>query len=420
MVQILYFCINLNKLLIIIINDTKNYLQKIIFLFFFIFLICIQVSFAQVATSLNVVTTAVPFLRINPDGKASGMADMGIATEADAYSSYYNVAKNVFNKTSGGIGLSYTPWLQRLNLKNIYLIGASGFYKINDLQSVQMSIRYFSLGNIQFTDYAGNILGNFKPNEFAIDGGYSRKITKRLSLGVTLRFIYSNLVGGAFSASGIAYRAGTAVAGDVGIYHNLQNENGQGFTWGLTLSNLGSKIGYTSNAQDRDFIPANLGLGTTYTRAFDENNKLMVGLELNRLLVPLAPTSADNGGPIDSASIAKYKSQSVVSSWINSFSGNASTVLNQFVYSIGAEYRYTNLFAFRAGYVYQNPTAGNRQYVTLGFGFAYKLAGLNFSYLIPTGTAVNQNPLTNTVRFGLYFKLGNENSNSDNPFQQNQ
>ncbi len=360
---------------------------------------------AQTADDINVVTTAVPFLRISPDARAGGMGDMGIATAPDAYSGFYNLAKTPFAKSKSNIGVTYTPWLKKLDLNDVYLASLSGYYKLDDEQALSASLRYFSLGNIQFTDFAGNDLQSYRPREFAVDFGYSRKLNDKLGIGVALRYINSSLASGAFN--GVNYKAGSTVAGDVSLFHNGIDQQGQGLTWGITLSNLGGKIGYTSDAKNKDYIPANLGLGVAYTKVFDQDNKLTFGLDVNKLMVPTPPTSIDGGGTQDSTNLANYRGQSVVSSWFKSFgdAGSFGSELKEFTFSLGAEYSYADQFFVRAGYFYEDKTKGNRKFFTVGAGVKYNVFGLNFSYLVPSGTGVNQNPLSNTLRFSLMFDL---------------
>ena len=351
---------------------------------------------------INVVTSAVPFLRISPDARSGGMGDAGIATSPDANSNFWNLAKTPFSHNKAGIGISYTPWLHDLGLNDVYLASVAGYYKLDDMQAISASLRYFSLGNIQFTDANGSALNTFRPREFAFDLGYSRKLSKKFSLGIALRYISSDLAGGE-PVNGVQYKKGHAVAGDLHLYHHGAKENGQGFNWGLTLTNLGSKISYTSDATQKDYIPANLGLGGAYTKVFDADNKLTFALDLNKLLVP-TPASIS-----DSAGLASYRSKGVVSSWFSSFGdapGGGSEEIKEVTASIGAEYFYRNQFGFRAGYFYENKDKGNRKYFTLGATIKYNIVGLNFSYLLPTGSGVNRNPLSNTLRFSLIFDIG--------------
>jgi hypothetical protein len=361
---------------------------------------------AQSSTApLNVVTTAVPFLRISPDARAGGMGDLGAATSPDANSAFYNLAKTPFAKKPIGVGLTYTPWLKDLGLNDVYLLSAAGYYKLDDQQAISASLRYFSLGNIQFTDYSGTTLGEGRPRELGADFGYSRKLSNKLSIGIALRYINSNLAGG-YATTGTTYKAGSAVAGDISLYYTTAKENGEGFTYGLTLTNLGTKIGYTNDATQKDYIPANLTLGAAYTKVFDEDSKIMFGLDLHKLLVPQAPVSVDNGGTTDSTNLVNYRGKGVASSWFSSFSGPSQLKLINA--SIGAEYSYQDQFMARVGYYYEDNSQGGRKYFTVGVGLRYSVMELNFSYLVPSGNGVTRNPLSNTIRFGLSFDLDND------------
>ena len=360
---------------------------------------------AQTTNKLNVVTTAVPFLRISPDARTGGMGDLSVATSPDANSGFYNLAKIPFNEAQAGVGVTYTPWLKDLGLNDVYLASLAGYYKFDENQAINASVRYFSLGNIQFTDNLGNDLNSFRPKEFGIDVGYSRKLSDELSIGVGLKYIYSNLAGGA-ATNGSNYKAGTAVAGDLGFYYQGKNEIGTGWAFGAALTNLGSKIAYTDNADQKDFIPANLGFGTTYTKVFDAQNKISFGVDVNKLLVPTPPAEGDT------AALTDYRTKGVVSSWFSSFGdapGGFSEEMKEFQVSVGGEYWYNNQFALRAGYFWEDATKGNRKYFTMGIGIKYNIFGLNFSYLIPSGSGVNRNPLSNTLRFSLLFDLDGQN-----------
>lgn len=357
---------------------------------------------AQTARPINVVTTAVPFLRISPDARAGGMGDLALATSADASSSYFNLGKVPFNESNAGVNVTYTPWLKRL-VNDVYLASLAGYYKMDENSAISGSLRYFSLGQIQFTDNFGNPLQSFQPREFGIDVGYSRKLAPKTGIGVGLKYIYSNLAGG--SVGGNTYKAGSTVAGDIGFYHNAQNTVGQGWSFGAALTNLGGKISYTNNADQKDFIPANLGIGTTYTAVMDESNRLTFGVDLHKLLVPTPPNLGDSAG------LVNYRNKSVVGSWFSSFGdapGGFSEEVKEFQASIGAEYWYNNQFALRGGYFFEDKTKGNRRYFTTGVGIKYNVFGLNFSYLIPTGSGNNQNPLANTLRFSLVFDLSGD------------
>ncbi len=357
--------------------------------------VAITQSNAQ-SNKFNVVTTAVPFLRISPDIRSAGMGEAGIATSADASSGYVNLAKVPFAATKASIGMSYTPWLRDLGVSDVYIAALNGYYKLDDESAVTASLRYFSLGSIEFTNSNGEPQGSYRPRELAFDAGYSRKLSSKNSIGLALRFINSNLAG---TVNNVTYKKANAVAADLHFFHNGAKENGEGFNWGATLSNLGTKISYTTDANSKDYIPANLGIGGAYTKVFDEDNKITFALDLNKLMVPTP-------GDTSAAGILKYRTQSVASSWFKSFGdapGGGSEELQEVNISAGLEYWYNNQFAFRAGYFYENPNKGNRKYLTVGAGLKYNVFGINFSYIFPSGSGTNRNPLSNTFRFGLVF-----------------
>ena len=363
----------------------------------------ITVSYAQ--NKINVVTSAVPFLRISPDARSGGMGDVGIATAPDANAAFANIARTPFATSKVGVAVNYTPWLRDLSVNDVFLASLAGYYKIDDKQALSLGLRYFKLGSIQFTDASGNDITQGHPKEFAIDLGYSRKLSNKFGLGIAIRYINSNLSSG-ITVNNVTYKAGSSVAGDLHLYHHGAKENGQGLNWGLTLSNLGSKISYSGDASQKDYIPANLGLGLAYTKVFDEANKITFALDLNKLLVPTPPVLDGTNPSADSAALAKYRNRGVASSWIKSFGDAGSNEEFQEVnIAIGAEYWYNNQFGFRAGYFYENPNKGNRKYFTVGAGIKYSVAALNFSYVFPTGSGTSRIPLSNTYRFGLVFDM---------------
>ncbi len=350
---------------------------------------------------INVVTTAVPFLRISPDARAGGMGDVGIATSPDVYSGFWNAGKVAFNSMNGGVGATYTPWLKDL-VSDVYLANLSGYYKFADNQAIYGSLRYFSLGSIEFTDPFGTTTSKGSPREFGIDIGYSRKLNAKNGVGIALKYINSNLANGYVSGT-TTYKTGNSVAADLGWYHDAKKASGNGFAFGVTLSNLGAKIAYTNNADAKDFLPANLGLGGTYTKKYNEKNSLTFGLDINKLLVPTPPSEGDVAG------LAAYRKKSVISGLFSSF-GDAPTgfgeEIKEFTVSVGGEYWYNNQFALRAGYFYENKFKGNRRFFSAGLGIKYNIFGFNFSYLIPTGSGVTRLPLSNTIRFSVLFDLG--------------
>ncbi|MBX2888903.1 MAG: type IX secretion system outer membrane channel protein PorV [Ferruginibacter sp.] len=366
----------------------------------------VQGTYAQSSqpSEISVVTSAVPFLRISPDARSAGMGEVGIATSPDSYSGFWNLGKLPFSDKKMQIGATYTPWLSDLDLKDVYLVSLAGYYKLDDMQTVSASLRYFSLGNIEFTDADANSLGSQRPREFAFDAGYSRKLSNKIGMGIALRYISSDLASGTFNGS--TFKKGSSVAGDIHVFGNGLKSDGSGFNWGATLSNLGSKISYGDDANQKDYIPANLGLGATYTKVFDADNKITFGLDLNKLMVPIPPRF-DGDSAAYLQDVKDYREQGVVSSWFKSFgdSKGQGGELKEFTISTGAEFNYKDQFMFRAGYFYESPIKGNRKYFTLGAGLKYQMIALNISYLLPSGSGTNRNPLSNTLRFGLQFDM---------------
>ena len=356
---------------------------------------------AQAHTSsqiVNATTTAVPFLRINPDARAGGMGDVGIATPADANGVYANPAKMAFIDKDYGFALSFSPWLKAL-VNDIYLASLNGYYKVKKQQVISFSLRYFSLGNIQFTDAQGTNIQQFMPREFAVDVHYSRILGKYFSIAASLRYIYSNLASGQ-SVDGALVKAGQAGAGDISWYfHKTFNESGKiqhEFSCGMDISNIGSKMSYTSSIV-KDFIPTNLGIGLGYTATLDKHNSVGVYTDINKLLVPTPNNKYDSAN-----STYYYREESSIKGMFTSF-GDAplSTELKSFTLAVGAEYYYNKQFGVRFGYFYEPYAAGGRQFLEAGLTVKYSVVGLHFSYLIPT--TILRNPLDNTLRFSLLF-----------------
>lgn len=375
----------------------KRYISYILFTAGFMSQASLQ-GHAQSGQPINVVTTSVPFLRISPDARSGGMGDAGIATAPDVYASFWNTGKLPFAKTNNGVSASYSPWL-RDAASDMFLAALSGYHKLNQDQAIHASFQYFSLGDIQFTDANGSKLNSFHPREFAIDAGYSRKLSSKAGLGISLKYIYSNLASD--GTGNEEFRAGTSVAADLHYYYDARKAD-NGWSFGATLSNLGSKISYTENSTQKDFIPANLGLGAAYARVFNPQNRIQLALDVNKLLVPTPPADADP------ASLASYRNKGVVSSWFSSFGdapGGFSEELKEFQISVGGEYWYNDQFAVRAGYFYENKNKGGRQYFTAGVGVKYSKFAFNFSYLAPSGSGANRSALSNTLRFGLALEL---------------
>lgn len=396
----------------------------------------------QSTEDVNTITTAVPFLLIAPDSRAGGMGEAGVATSGDANSIHWNPAKMTFSEKDFGFGVSYSPWLRNL-VPDINLSYLSGYKKIDDTQAFGASLLYFTLGDIQFTDDQGNDLMQFRPNEFAFDIAYSRMLGEKLSGGIALRYINSNLTGRQ-TVGGSQTKPGRAVAADVSAYYfndelTLMEKDAE-FAFGANVSNIGNKMAY-SDATKRDFIPINFRFGPSLSLNLDDYNKFTVTADVNKLMVPTTPIYAtdDNGVPITDSNndyvIASGQdpNRAVASGMFGSFTDapgvlqtdeNGDLVqdangeyqvekgsrlkeeLNEINYALGMEYWYNNQFAVRAGYFWEAATKGNRKFFTLGAGLRYNVFGLDFAYLIPAyfgNQAVVNSPLKNTLRFTLTF-----------------
>lgn len=384
----------------------------------------------------NVITTSVPFLSITPDSRSGALGDAGIALPPDANTPYWNPSKLAFVPNKSEISVSYTPWLSAL-VPDINLSYLSGYYRIDDLSAASLSLRYFSLGDIQFTDQRGNNLREFRPNELALAGSYGRKLSDQFSIGLSLRYIRSNLTGGTPTAGGGSNpQPGNAVSGDISGYYNNEIEifnTTADLSFGLNMRNVGSKITYTNEAQ-RDFIPMNLGIGTYLNFHLDQYNEIAIMADFNKLLVPTPPEYAtDSNGQVitksntnntnDEANFVVSKGQnpnvSVIQGITQSFSdapGGFQEEMREIKPSIGVEYWYDDQFSLRTGYFYEHENKGDRQYLTVGAGLRYNVLGIDVSYLVPTNNQTGNatSPLSNTIRISLSLQLdGGEESESD-------
>lgn len=379
-----------------------------------------QTNYKTIADNLNTITTAVPFLMISPDSRAGGMGDVGAATSPDINSIHWNPSKLAFADKKMGIGVSYTPWLRAL-VPDINLAYLSGYYKTKKNGTIGASLRYFSLGDITFTDINGTVIGQYRPNEFAIDVAYATKLSDNFSVGGAVRYINSNLTGG-IDVQGSATHAGHAVAVDISATYRkdklkLGDKKAVGAV-GLAITNIGSKMTYSdrNGKNNADFIPINMRLGGSLNVQLDEYNSLAIAADVNKLLVPTPPIYKHNKDSLGhDAGVAydanndpiieygKDPNRGVAEGMFGSFNdapGGGKEELKEINYSLGLEYWYNKLFAVRVGYFHESPTKGNRQFFTLGAGVKYNVFGLDFAYLIPTQ---QRNPLENTLRFTLTF-----------------
>jgi hypothetical protein len=382
--------------------------MKILFFVLSAFVLLTTKSFGQ-AEQPNPITTAVPFLLIAPDARGGGMGDIGAATTPDVYSLYWNPAKYAFIDKDFGFGIGYVPWLRGL-VNDIGLFSLAGFKKFGDKQAIAMSLRYFSMGEVLFTNDVGQELGYVKPNEWTIDATYSRKFSRVISGAVAGRFIYSNLVPVNYGAYQV--KPGISVAADIALYGHKEIEvkglTASFFDFGFNISNIGAKISYSSSSSLTSFIPTNLRFGVGYTMDLDEYNRLSFNVDLNKLLVPTPPIyypdsfDANGNKVIDKG---MNPDVSPITGILQSFYDapyGFKEEMQEINVVASAEYWYNKLFAIRAGYFWESKYKGNRQFFTLGAGLRYNVFGLDFSYLIPVAS---NNPLQNTMQFTLLFNF---------------
>ncbi len=368
-----------------------------------------QISVGELAGQVNAIQTAVPFMTITPDSRAGGMGDAGVATTPDINSQHWNASKYAFKEGKWGVGISYSPWLHNL-VPDINLAYLAGYYRLDKLQTVSMSLRYFSIGEIEFTDEWASLIRVYNPNEFAIDAGYARAFSEKVSAGLVFRFIYSNLTGGT-GAGGSDTRPGMSFAADVNMYYHtdvtLGDKDGNA-AFGMNISNIGTKMAYTPN-QEPDFLPTNLRIGGSLGIDLDKYNRMNFALDLNKLLVPTPPIYDDSTGEI---SAGMDPDVSVPVGMLHSFydaPGGFKEEFHEITWSVGTEYWYNQLLALRGGFFYEHETKGNRKYFSMGVGLRLNVFAVDFSYLIPLH---QNNPLAGTLRFTLLFdfdKFKNQN-----------
>ncbi|MAO71643.1 MAG: hypothetical protein CMD02_03930 [Flavobacteriales bacterium] len=394
------------------------------FIIFFLSVSCVFSAKAQIdydevlGGNLNTITTAVPFLLISPDSRSGAMGDVGVATSPDASSMHWNPAKLSFTQDNIGISVSIVPWLREL-VPDINLQYIGGYYKLNNNEAIGYELRYFSLGDITFTDNSGQVIGQYKPNEMALGTAYSRKLSRDLSIAISARYIYSNLTGGQ-TAGGTETVAGQSISSDISTFYTKPTTIGakkSDISVGMNISNMGNKISYTETIT-RDFIPINLRLGTDITTEMDDYNKISFAIDFNKLLVPSPPLYDNETGEIIAG---KDPDVGIVTGIFQSFGDAPGEIdengvpvpgskfkeeMREINVSAGMEYWYSNQFALRAGYFHEHDTKGGRKYLTFGSGVKYNVFALDFSYLISTSNIGGTNPLANTMRFTLVFDLG--------------
>lgn len=379
--------------------------NRIIFSIFFSLVFGAGTSAICQEVRYNPIYTAVPFLTITPDSRHGAMGDVGAATSPDANSQYMNPSKFAFAGDKWGFALSFTPWLRKL-VSDVNLAYLSGFYQLDPTQVIGTSLRYFSMGSINLVGVDKTHLGTINPGEFALDVSYSRRLSDYFSGGVSLRYIRSDLGGstGGTQVGAESYSAGNAFATDVsGYYHHAVGgeDSKKMIAVGVNFSNIGSKISYNQGST-KEFLPANLRLGTTYKTVLNDSSSIAISLDINKLMVPTPNYRVDDTGNVVQDN---NLNQSVISSVFGSFTdapGGMKEELQEVTISLGAEYWYKKQFAVRGGYFNESQYKGNRKYFTAGVGVKLNIASIDIAYMIPV---VHNNPLANTIRFTLLFNM---------------
>ena len=355
----------------------------------------------ELGGQVNIISTAVPFLGITPDSRGGAMGNAGVATTPDLFSQHWNPAKFAFIEGNMGVAISYTPWLRNLvNDINMYYL--TGFRRLDEMQTVSLSLRYFTLGDITFRTAQDDIGYPVRPNEFAIDVAYSRLLSEYFSGAVAFRYIRSDLFQG-FSEYG-ELSAGNSFAADLAFFFRTETDLLGGdseISSGINISNIGSKISY--DGFDRQFIPTNMRLGFGISNEVDDFNSISFAIDLNKLMVPTPGLAYMVDGQMFFPD--NYRDMSVTTGMFRSFSdapGGLKEELQEITYSFGAEYWYDQQLAIRLGYFHEHENKGNRKHFTAGVGLRFNMLTLDASYIIPV---VQNNPLANTVRFTLGLDL---------------
>ncbi len=365
------------------------------------------------ASQFNPIQTGVNSLDITPDARGASMGDLGAASDPDVNSQFWNPSKYAFAYSTAGVSLSYTPWLRKL-VNDIFLANVAGYYKIGsgDNQAVSASLRYFSLGEVTSggDEYGGSIM-TLNPYELALDIGYSRKLSEKFSMGVAFRYIYSDLGFTESEANGGQTVGASAFAADIAGYYTTYPVIGRNecqWSLGFNISNIGSKVNYDHGANPA-FLPAQLRIGTSFMFPLADYHLLALNLDLSKIMVPTMPRENDFDMTTEEGQYAYYEEKekwdnmSSISGIFKSFSdGSASEEFQEIRFSVGAEYSYNDQFFLRAGYFYEHPNKGNRQYLGIGAGFALKVVRLDASYMVATAAS---SPLDQTLRFSLSFDM---------------
>ncbi|GAB3304445.1 type IX secretion system outer membrane channel protein PorV [Hymenobacter humi] len=368
-------------------------------------------SHAQSRTqNQGTITTAVPILTLSPDARGSALGEAGVATSPDANAGYYNAGKLGFVPYKYAASLNYSPWLRNIT-DDMSLSYISGYGKIGQRSALGASLMYFDLGTIDYRTGGNLPAGSFSPKEYALTVSYGQQLTDNFGVGISARYVRSNLVG---TVQGNDARPGNAAAVDLGAYYSKDATIGTGLynlAFGASITNIGNKITY-NDAENPSFLPTTLKLGTALTREIDQYNKLTLVFDATKLLVP-SPYYDVNGvllanDPIVIERNREIADKPIVPAILGSFSdapGGFKEELREINLSTGLEYNYNDLLYARGGYFYEAPDKGDRQYASLGLGVRYQVFGIDGTYLIPIGDNSQNSPLAQTIRVSLHFNL---------------
>ncbi|MDX1905095.1 MAG: type IX secretion system outer membrane channel protein PorV [Thermonemataceae bacterium] len=396
------------------------------YLAFIIGNIFIQTSNAQSTsgqlydTTRRPITTAVPFLLISPDSRAAGMGDAGVATSPDANGTFWNPAKIAFSDKKIDVALSYTPWLRQL-VNDMSISYLSGYYKWDEQQAVTLALTYFDLGDINFTDGQGTPIGDYRPREFAVRSHYARRLTNNLSLSVGAFFVHSNIANVYFSGNGTSGQSkpGTSGGVDLSAFYQKKGINianlETDLAFGAAITNLGAKISYSGEDDQRDFLPTNFRLGAAGTSSIDEFNKVSLAVDFNKLMVPTPPLVNSQGTIIQGQYGRDIPLLSGIFSSFTDAPDGFKEELQEWRANIGAEYSYNDLFMVRAGLALEHKNKGNRKYATVGIGARYQVFGLDAAYMIPFEKG---NPLAETFRITISAAFGDKKQEASKPAEE--
>ncbi|MFN0049797.1 MAG: type IX secretion system outer membrane channel protein PorV [Cytophagales bacterium] len=369
----------------------------------------------EIENGLKPIQTAVPFLTIAPDARGASLGDQGVATTPDEYSAHWNPGKLAQINKDFGVALTYNPWLAKI-VDDMSLVYLTGYYKLRKVDAISLSLTYFNLGKITFTDNNGGVVLDYNPREFSAMGTYSRVLGKGFSGGLSLKYIFSDLSGNFSNNAGTQTRPGQAAAADIGFYYNRDlviDDRDFNIAAGIAITNIGNKISYSSSSR-ADFIPTTLRLGTVLTHQVDEYNKFSLALQATKLMVPSSEVLyTDTTGGKQRLPYLAAPNKNLVNGMFSSFSDapfGAQEELREIMYSVGMEYWYDNMFAVRGGYFYEDVQKGGRKYFTVGIGVRYQTVGLDMAYLIATERT---NPLAESFRFALSFNFENKTKQLD-------